>query len=93
MRRPPGASRTRGEQAARELHQRRGRLLAKRKQLVAQRDIVEAHPRGEPRADAVGHFRCAGLGESQAQDRFGTDAGEQQTQHPRRQHLGFAGAR
>ena len=46
----------------------------------------------EPRVDALRHLGRARLGEGQAQDRGGIDAGEQQPQHARRQHLGLAGA-
>ena len=54
----------------------------------------QANPAGEAIVDALGHLGRAGLGEGQAQDLRGRDAGpQQQPQHARGQHLRLAGAR
>ena len=53
-------------------------VFAEREQFLAQIGVGHPHPSREPRADAIGHFRRAGLGEGQAQDALRPHAAEQQ---------------
>ena len=46
--------------------------------------VRQPHPMRQPLADAVGHFRRAGLGEGQAEDRRRRRPAKQQAQHARR---------
>ena len=61
--------------------------------LACQLLVLEPHPVRQAGVDALGHLGGARLGEGQAEDRGGVDAGEQQPQHPRGQDMGLAGAR
>ena len=69
------------------------RLSPRRIEVGPEFAVLEPHPSGEPRADAVGHLGRRGLGEGQAQDRFRPRALQQQAQHARGQHLRLAGPR
>jgi hypothetical protein len=80
------------EQGAGEVSHFGPGILVQRRQLELQLRILEPHPVGEPGMDPLGHLGRAGLGEGQAEDRGGVGAGEQQPQHPRREHVGLAGA-
>jgi hypothetical protein len=79
------------KQLPRPLEQPVVRHLAERLEVAPQFASLQAHPCREPRADAIGHLGRGGLGEGQAQDRFGPRALEQQPEHARGQHLRLSG--
>ena len=84
MRRPPGASRILAN--SRRARCMVGGSLASPRLM---RSVLKSWSRirtqrREPRIDAVGHLRGAGLGEGQAEDMLGAHAGQQQAQHARR---------
>ncbi len=78
------------EQAARSLTHFRSDILAQGIELGSQIGILEPDPGCQSLADAIGHFRRPGFGKGQAQDRFGPHAAEQQSEHPRGQHLSLS---
>ena len=84
----------RGEQAARAGALRRAdRGLADRAHLAVERVVVERDPVRERVEHARRHVGGRRLGEGDAQDLHRIGAGEQQPDHPLRQHVGLAGAR
>ena len=89
---PPAASSTRANRvrAWRGWHRRLG--SREREQFLAQVIVLQAHPMGQARIDPLCHLRRARFGEGQAKDRRRIDPVEQQPQHPRREHMGLAGA-
>ncbi len=68
-------------------------ILAQREQVGLQVRGRQAHPARQAAGDALGHFRRAGLGKGQAQDRGGIDPAQQQAEHARRQDMGLARSR
>ena len=57
-----------------------------------ERDVIEHGPCPQRVEHAVRHVGGGGLGEGDAEDAAGIDAGEQQPDHALRQHVGLAGA-
>ena len=83
-----------GEEAAGVLEGAGGRGLAQQVQeVVTQAGLVALHgPAGEPALDPDRHLGGGGLGEGEAQDRFGGGTGEEEAQHAVGEDAGLAGA-
>ena len=81
------------EQAPRSLATGGIIVFVKRLQFGTKDRVGQAHPARQPVAQPIGHLGGARLGEGQAQDRRGRHSAEQQSQYPRDQDLGLAGAR
>ncbi|ODN68363.1 hypothetical protein A6302_04338 [Methylobrevis pamukkalensis] len=90
---PAGGLQCPGEQPARARQRlgRRGSAL-QRGDLGGKRRIVQHGPTAQHLGDAVGHFGGRRLGEGEAEHRAGIGPGEQQPDHPARQHIGLARA-